>query len=239
MRMYEELAVWWPLLSPPPHYADEAAHLLPLLEPDPRARLTLLELGSGGGSLAWHFRNDFDLTLTDLSADMLVQSRRVNTGTEHRQGDMRTLRLERRFDRVFIHDAIMFMTTADDVLAALTTARVHCLPNAKVLVVPDSVAETYETGSHLGGEDAPDGRGMRFVEWHWDPDPSDTHYEVAYAFLLRDASGAVTVESDRQRCGIFSRATWFELFARAGFTATSVMDPWQRDVFVAHPKSDA
>jgi hypothetical protein len=56
--MYSELAGWWPLVSPPSHYVEEAADLLPDLinatEPPPR---TMLELGSGGGSLAFHFKN--------------------------------------------------------------------------------------------------------------------------------------------------------------------------------------
>jgi SAM-dependent methyltransferase len=235
MRMYDELAVWWPLLSPAHHYVEEAAHLLPLLEPDPARTLTLLELGSGGGSLAWHLREHFELTLTDISPKMLSTSREVHPDSEHVLGDMRTIRLGRTFDRVLIHDAIMYLTTSDDVLQALITARQHCDDSGHVVVVPDFVAETYEPGTDHGGEDAPDGRGLRYLEWHWDPDSSDTTCEVAYAFLMRDGSGDVRVDHDRHRCGVFPRATWLALFARAGFTASSTIDPWKRDVFVARP----
>jgi SAM-dependent methyltransferase len=235
MHMYDELAVWWPLLSPPQHYVEEAEHLLPLLEPDPARRRTLLELGSGGGSLAWHFRESFELTLTDISPQMLAMSREVHPNAKHVPGDMRSIRLGRTFDRVFIHDAIMYLTTADDVLQALTTARQHCDDAGIVVVVPDCVVETFEPGTEHGGEDAPDGRGLRFLQWHWDPDPSDTHYEVAYAFVLRDRSGNVRVDQDRHRCGVFPRETWLTLFRRAGLNATSVIDPWRRDVFVARP----
>ena len=28
MRMYDDVAAWWPLLSPPDEYADEAADLI-------------------------------------------------------------------------------------------------------------------------------------------------------------------------------------------------------------------
>ena len=52
LRMYHDLARWWPLLSPPSEYDEEAADLLGRL---PRgsssAPLTMLELGSGGGRL--------------------------------------------------------------------------------------------------------------------------------------------------------------------------------------------
>jgi trans-aconitate methyltransferase len=47
------------------------------------------------------------LTPVDLSTEMLAISRTLNPECEHIAGDMRTSRLERRFDAVFIHDAIM------------------------------------------------------------------------------------------------------------------------------------
>ena len=57
LRLYSDLAVWWPLMSPPDDYVEEAADLLPLLlDGDHSPGRTLLELGVGGGSLAWHLK---------------------------------------------------------------------------------------------------------------------------------------------------------------------------------------
>src|SRR5262245_27406079 len=106
-RFYDELADWWPLFSPPSHYDEEAADLLERLRPHVTlGAATLLELGSGGGSLASHLAPYFALTLTARSAGMLDVSRLVNPGAEHVLGDMRTLRLDRQFDVVLVHDAI-------------------------------------------------------------------------------------------------------------------------------------
>src|SRR4029079_14733723 len=121
MRMYTDLAGWWPLLSPPAHYVEEAADLLPLLEGDDSAQ-TLLELGAGGGSLASHLKTRFTLTLTDQSPQMLAISAQVNPECEHIPGDMMTLDLGREFDRVLVHDAIMYATTPDEGRATLPTA---------------------------------------------------------------------------------------------------------------------
>jgi ubiquinone/menaquinone biosynthesis C-methylase UbiE len=82
MRFYDELAQWWPLFSPPVHYVEEAADLLSRLGP-PSKGATLLELGSGGGSLAFHLKPHFTLTLSDRAPGMLAVSRAINPECEH------------------------------------------------------------------------------------------------------------------------------------------------------------
>lgn len=231
--MYSELAGWWPLLSPPSHYLDEAAELRRLLPRTGSDRSTLLELGSGGGSLAFHLKSDFDLTLTDLSPEMLRVNATVNPEAEFIVGDMRTLRLGREFDVVLIHDAIVYLTSKEDLLAALRTAAHHCRPGGTLVVLPDFVRETFEPKTDCGGEDGPDGRGLRYLEWTWDPDPGDSTYEVVFALTLREPDGAVRVELDRHTDGLFSRLEWLALLAEAGFDARREQDPWRADVFVA------
>ena len=144
MRMYSDLAPWWPLLSAPSDYAEEAASFLAMMDLPAGERPTLLELGAGGGNLGSHLKAHVKATLSDLSPDMIAVSRRLNPGLEHIQGDMRTLRLDRLFDIVLIHDAIMYRTTEADVVAAVRTAAIHCRDGGTVIVAPDSVRESYE-----------------------------------------------------------------------------------------------
>jgi ubiquinone/menaquinone biosynthesis C-methylase UbiE len=234
LRLYSDLARWWPLMSPPVHYIEEAADLLPLLEGGPEATpgRTLLELGAGGGSLASHLKPRFTLTLTDRSPGMLAVSAQVNPECEHVPGDMMTLDLGREFDRVLVHDAIMYATDADAVRATLRTAARHCRPGGLIVVVPDCVRETFAPETEHGGEDAEDGRALRYLMWSWDPDPDDHTFEVAYAFLLRDTEGHTTVEHDRHTEGVFPRDAWLFWFAEAGLRARIHHDPWERDVFI-------
>jgi trans-aconitate methyltransferase len=235
-RFYDELADWWPLFSPASHYDAEADDLLARLRLQPASTMpALLELGSGGGSLAFHLKQRFACTLTDRSASMLAVSRAVNPQCEHQVGDMRTLRLGRRFDVVLIHDAIMYLTTPADVLAALETAALHCRPTGTVMVVPDCVRETFEPLTSHGGEDGDDGRALRYLQWQWDPDPTDETYLVDYAFALRGRDGKVTVEHDRHVEGLYSRAQWLGWFAETGLDARAERDRWGRDVMIATP----
>ncbi|MGE0363788.1 MAG: trans-aconitate 2-methyltransferase [Vicinamibacterales bacterium] len=235
-HMYSALAPWWPLLSPPADYAEEAADLTPslLAAPDAPPR-TMLELGSGGGNLASHLKGHFSVTLSDLSPSMLEVSRALNPECEHVQGDMRTLDLGRTFDLVLLHDAVMYMTTADDLRAALATAARHCRIGGGIAVLPDCVRESLDIDVatvSTGGEDTADGRGLRYMEWSWDPDPDDTEYITAYSFVVRHADGRVDFHGDVHHNGVFPRATWLALLGEAGFDVTSRIDRWNRDVFV-------
>jgi SAM-dependent methyltransferase len=238
-RLYREFAAWWPLFSAPATYAEEAGIYRRLLVgAGERPPVTVLELGSGGGNNASHLKAEFRLTLVDLSADMLEVSRELNPECEHLQGDMRTVRLGRVFDAVFVHDAINYMTTTEDLRMALETAFEHCRPGGAALFAPDHLRETFRTGTDHGGHDG-DGRGVRFLEWTWDPDPLDTTFLVDYAYLLRDVDGSVRVEHDRHVEGLFPRATWLRLLEEAGFQARAVpvdhseLEPGTYELFVA------
>jgi SAM-dependent methyltransferase len=216
-KLYEELASWWPLLSAPGDYEEEAGVYTRLLkEATADPPITLLELGSGGGNNASHMKAHFELTLVDLSDGMLAVSRELNPELEHHQGDMRTVRLDRRFDAVFIHDAICYLTTIEDVRAAVETAWVHLRPGGVALFCPDFVRENYVPQTDHGGHDGADGRALRYLEWCYDPDPSDTTYTTDFAYLLRQADGSVRVEHDRHIDGLFSREEWLSVLREVG-----------------------
>jgi SAM-dependent methyltransferase len=217
-KLYRELAEWFHLLTSPDDYAVEADFYGRLLRDSAEIRVkSVLELGSGGGNNASHMKARLDLALTDLSREMLDLSRKINPECEHIQGDMRTLRLGRQFDAVFAHDAVSYMTTEDDLRAAIVTAFDHCKPGGAAVFGPDEVAETFDSRTDHGGHDGPK-RSLRYLEWTWDPDPKDSTYFVDYAYMLREGDD-VRVEHDRHVCGVFSRTTWLRLLEETGFRA--------------------
>src|SRR4029450_2167886 len=123
----------------------------------------VLELGSGGGNNASYMKRAFSMTLVEPADGMRELSRRLNPRCEHVKGDMRHVRLGRAFDAVFLHDAVMYMTTEDDLRAALETVAVHLAPDGVALVAPDATRETFsEATEHGGGEDEK-GRQARYL----------------------------------------------------------------------------
>jgi len=220
-RLYHDLASWFPVLTAPEDYVEEAEFyrrtIVSACSSHPQ---TLLELGSGGGNNASHLKAHFKMTLVDISPNILNVSKSLNPECEHIQGDMRNIRLERLFDAVFIHDAITHITTEQDLRSAVETAFVHCKPGGAALFCPDYVSENYHPGTRHGGHDVGE-RSLRYLEWNWDPDPADTTYITDLAYLIREGD-KVRCEYDRMIMGLFSRKVWFRLITDVGFQASSV-----------------
>jgi SAM-dependent methyltransferase len=220
-KLYRQLAGWWTLLSPPEEYAEEAELYRKALVSSASASIrTLLELGSGGGNNASYLKKHFQMTLVDLSPGMLQVSRKLNPECEHVQGDMRSVRLGRQFDAVFIHDAIAYMASAEDLKSALRTAFVHLKPGGVALFAPDHLREAFKPYTDHGGYDQGD-RSLRYLEWAWDPDPADTTITCLMVYVLRQGNDDIQTIEDQHVCGLFSQEEWLSMLTQVGFEGRS------------------
>jgi SAM-dependent methyltransferase len=81
-------------------------------------------------------------------------------------------------------------------------------------------------------------RGLRYLQWTWNPDPGDTTFLADFAFLLREADGSVRLEYDRHVVGLFPRSLWLRLVAEVGFAPKVVpfehpdLEPGTGELFV-------
>ena len=140
MLLYGDLVSWYRMFTPPSEYAGEAASYRAAFDsavtPPPR---TLLELGAGAGHNAFHLKQRFQCTLTDLSPEMLARSQGLNPECEHLAGDMRAIRLGRRRDAcLFAATGAAAIATKDQaygffvipaVLIVFNTFRAHKAPS--------------------------------------------------------------------------------------------------------------
>jgi SAM-dependent methyltransferase len=238
MHMYSDLAPWFHLLTHPSDYWEEAAFVSRVVDDVIEGPAeTLLELGSGGGNNASHLKTRFRCTLTDISTEMLALSATLNPECEHLEGDMRTLRLGGTFDVVFIHDAVTYLTTEEDLHRAIETAAVHVRPGGVVILMPDATTEIFKPSTDHGGHDGDDGRSLRYLEWTHDPNTDGNTYEVDYVIVARGPGDEFRVVHDRHTLGLFPRATWEWLIADAGLELvhTPVENPYELEqaAFVA------
>jgi SAM-dependent methyltransferase len=234
-RLYTELAWAWPLLSPHEQYAEEAALYAAWLRAATDGPVReVLELGAGGGHVARHLPAEWSLTLVDRAAPMLEQSRRLNPAAAHLCADLTTLRLERRFDAVLLHDAVMYLHPREALAAAFATAAAHLRPGGGFVVLPDVVRETFSENTTGCGGEAGD-RAARLLEWQWDPDPSDESFQVEMTVLAREG-GRVRCVHEAHTMALYDRRTYARLLREAGFELIPP-EPWDTreggEVFVA------
>lgn len=231
--MYWELAPWFHLVSRPKDYAGEARWVRQQLRPRRTAvKATMLELGSGGGNNALHLKKHFHLTLTDLSPRTLSLSAKINPDCEHIVGDMRTLRLKRQFDLVFVHDAISYMTNVRDLRRAIATVFAHCRPGGAALLQPDDVRETFRATREAGGHRV-DSRAVSYIELTHPLKATRNHTTVDYTFTLTGRNGSTRKTVDRHHVGVFARVTWLDILSAQGFRVHALVDPWKRVCFLA------
>jgi hypothetical protein len=215
--MYADLAHLWPLISPPEEYAAEAQDwrdaLRSKLGP---GRHEILELGVGGGHNLSHLTGEFQATAVDLSEEMLKHSSKLNPGVEHHAGDMRTVRLGKRFKAVIIHDAIEYMLSEADLRAAFATVVAHLEPGGVFITAPDHFRETYRNQCVHSCTNSDGKTELTFIEFDYDPHPEDTTVESIMFYLIREG-GELRIEQDRHVTGLFPLQTWIDLMAEAGF----------------------
>jgi SAM-dependent methyltransferase len=218
--MYHAEAGWFHLLTAPADYEEEAtfyfAEILNALGRKPRS---WLELGSGGGNNASHYKRwvEGEVVLSDRSAEMIALSRGINPELEHIQGDMLTVDIGRQFDVVFVHDAAAYLTTVEQARQLAANCFRHCAAGGLAMICPDHTAENIVFETDHGGHDG-DGRAMRYLEWMTPGPPGTFEYVVDYAYVYHEDGKSPRVALDRHTCGALPRQAWLDALIEAGFT---------------------
>jgi len=129
------------------------------------------------------------------------------------------------------------MTTKADLLSALKTAFEHCKPGGIALFAPDHTKENFKPGTKHGGHDLGN-RSMRYLEWIWDPDPSDSCYISLMVYVLREGGEGIRCVQDKHILGLFTHNEWLRLMSEAGFKGKSIplvhseIEPGSCEVFL-------
>ena len=134
MKVFDVYSNYYNLLYKDKNYKGEAAYVSELLKKYNPSTKTILDLGCGTGNHDNHFvEQGYELTGIDLSEKMIaVAKERFKTVHEiaFLEGDVRTIRLERKFDAVIsLFHVMSYQVSNNDLLSAFETAKVHLNPN--------------------------------------------------------------------------------------------------------------
>ena len=213
---YNELAWTEKLLADPAEYENEVKVYIDLIKRTAKEPpKTLLHLGSGAGGHDHIFKKDFIITGVDISVGMLNIARTAHPDIEYLEGDMRTIRLNRRFDAVAIPDSIDYMVSQEDLRRAIQTAVVHLKTNGVLLAV-GKTEETFQNNNFAySGEK--NGVHVTLLENNYINTFRPNTYEATLVYLIRQR-GELTIHTDHHVLGLFPLATWDKVFDDAGLT---------------------
>ena len=221
-KLYGDLAWIWPIISPVEDYIEETELFSKLIKEHSTIEVKiLLHLGCGGGHNDYTFQKDFKVTSVDISEDMLGLAKKLNPEVNYQYGDMRTIRLEERFDAVTILDSINYIRTVEDLQKTFITAYEHLKPGGVFLTFVEKIAGQFKQNDINYSTHTKDNIEITFIENYYDPEASDTSYETTFIYLIR-IGGKLEVHTDQHLCGIFKLETWLELLRATGFEVKQV-----------------
>ncbi len=220
---YSELAWVDPILAPPEEFDEETRCYIALLRRYTTRELeSLLHLGCGAGINDYAFKREFAVTGVDISPGMLEVARGLNPEVRYREGDMRTVRLDDRFDAVVIPDSISYMQNESELRQAFRTAYEHLNPGGVLLVVAH-LREEFQDNNFVYTGSRDEIEVVQF-ENNYILDSEATQYEATFVFLIR-RGGELDIYTDRHVLSLFSRSTFSERLAEWDLEVHEVAAP--------------
>lgn len=217
---YSQLAWTEPIIAPPEEYAEDTEQFVRIIKEHSKIEpKTLLHLGCGAGGNDYIFKRYFKVTGIDISKDMLEVARKVNPEVTYYKYDMRSLKLDKRFDAVAIPDSIGYMTTVKDLKRAIFTASKHLKPGGALMVVANIKEEFREnnflyTGSKKDIE-------ITVYENNYIPDNTMSTYEATIIYLIRKKA-RLEIYSDCHTLGLFKLETWLDILHELDFEVNQI-----------------
>ena len=181
----------------------------------PEAR-TLLDVACGSGlHLSAFAESGWDVEGTDLSEAMLAAARARLPGVPLHRADMRTFRLDRRFDAVVcLFSAIGYMTTLDDLGAAVANMGDHLVPGGVLVVEPWFEPSDWHDGSVFSEAAKAGDLAVARVSRSW-REGDESVIEMLYALSTPDRAWSF---AEMHRMGLFTVDQQVEVYRAAGLT---------------------
>ncbi len=175
---------------------------------------SLLDVACGTGlHLAAFAGLGFEVEGVELSPAMIEAARARVPEVPIHQGDMRTFRLDRRFDAVVcLFSAIGYMTDAEQLSEAIATMAGHLTQGGVLIVEPWFRPEDWHDGAVFAESAAKGDLAVARVSRSW-RDEGVSLIEMRYAVGTPDGTWSF---SEIHRMGLFSTEEQLFVFRRAG-----------------------
>lgn len=223
------------MLCPLESYESEMMEWCEIIEEvlDQSIPFSLLDLGTGGAHHLYHLTQNLSAlqggVAVDLSPEMLQRAGQLAPQFETLCEDMTSLRLDRRFQLVTVHDSFCYLTSQEQVEKLFETICLHLCPEGLALVKVDAVADSYEGPYRYLTSFDEEEHEVTLTHYEWHRDPSDTVLEVIYLFLERRGQ-VVSSREERHHLGLFSKSSLLTAAQRHGLQGHfRELEPWDEE----------
>lgn len=197
-RIYNELSWLWPIWGSHADYFEESNKIVELIRKhspsnNENDKLTLLDIGCGGGNNDYTLSKYLSVTGIDISNAMLDHARAMNPDCEYIRADMRHFDLGRRFDSVFLNHSIVYMNTREDLIRAMRCAAAHLQPDGVLIGYLEIYRENFVQNAISASRTIKDvvehgetvSHDVIFIQNNFDRDPADSHFDMTMLMLIR------------------------------------------------------
>jgi ubiquinone/menaquinone biosynthesis C-methylase UbiE len=199
-------------------YAAEAYQVHQFIQKHKRTEgNTLLDVACGTGTHAGFLSEYYQVTGTDLSANMLKVARKKHPEIQFIECDMRRLDLGRQFDAVTcLFSAIGYMKTKADLRRAVKSMSRHLRPGGVLLVEPWFSQEQWNVGRvSINRVEKPDIKIVRMALARKRGRVS----LLKFQYLIGTSKGIEHL-TEQLALGLFDHEEYLNAFTRAGLQVT-------------------
>lgn len=224
MRLYSDLSWLWPLWGGShagSEYAKYCRFIIDKAESITQRELkSLLNLGCGGGKNLYTLKNHYECTGLEISSDMLKLALELNPECYYVQADMRSFDLSRKFDFIFIDDAVTYMLNRDDLEQVFIQAYNHLEEGGVMVVTPDATTESFKQNEtqifYSEKSEKYTDTEVVYITTNYCRDLKSEQSEGVFVYLIR-TKGELTIESEVHKYGLFPLQVWKDLLIKTGF----------------------
>ncbi len=197
-------------------YGREAAEVVARIRRHrPQAR-SILDVACGTGlHVAAFAQQGFEVEGVELSTAMISAAGKRVPGVPLHQADMRTFRLDRRFDAVVcLFSSIGYMTTPDDLATAVATMGDHLLDGGVLVVEPWFTPEEWHDRTLFAESAKTDDVAVARVSRSW-RDGDESLIEMHYVLATHDRTWEF---SEIHRMGLFTTDQQLDVYRAAALS---------------------
>lgn len=189
---------------------------------DPSAR-SLLDVACGTGGHLRHLANWYEVTGVDLEPDMLAEARRHLPKTPLVEADMRSFRLDKRFNAVIcLSSAVGHLSTVEDLATAVATMTLHLAPGG-LLIVDGWVLPQFWLGTVATHIDTAEDESIKVARVLQTRRVGDITHLADHSLIATEAGVEYVMTEHEMR--LFAREEYEQAFRAAGLSVETQDSP--------------